>query len=686
MNENLKRNLPGQWIFALGIALAFLYSPVQGQQKPDLPYDLSALVGDMKDDHVANNATAAFSTILKSGSTLSRKQENRVARRLGKIIKNGDRQQAILSAGILSRWGTIGVLSDQMEPLLIKLLKSLLSNPSATLRQEGNNVLNYINRDIYTPLEGEEKTKKRINRTLNQITWRGTKKERKRIALKAAQLLKADCSSEKLIKWVMKNLNDDDVRSNAHRALRYVTDIKTDHVLPYLKEGLRSKDYQKRQYCAIALGNFHTYEPTKKYIQTMVNGLHDDRIGGILNNAKSFTFRLQELGVRAHPYLKKALRAKDDQQLQLAAWILSNSPHYEPSEEYIKVLVNALDGGYILAHSGGGPFSGPLWSYDLIMKLGERAHPYLVNALDSESRHKRQFAAQALIESGDRENLSREISILMEQLKDDDVGGNGLSAGEFIRKMKHRPVYEKIQSQLKSLVRSGTPQQCAAAIHLLPDRALPDAPPSQTVKRIKKYTEINRPQMGWLRSGIKYCGDPVYPLVNQRIRKILKRQFHRLKTGYALRRRIVKNDLRILYDAKERLDMYLGLLKFFLGHEHVEEEESKDVKILLEQVWRRTNKKRVVKKYLEKRFSDQPTNISQKAKEMMEDLGTRRYSDRERATRYFQKKGPGQFSILAKHFPTGNPETDKRIIRITFPYAISWNRKKFEKLYKELTE
>ncbi len=142
-----------------------------------------------------------------------------------------------------------------------------------------------------------------------------------------------------------------------------------------------------------------------------------------------------------YPYfeeqLKVALLSDDWQQRQMAARVFTYA-EADPFDALCEVLVEALEDDRMPIWKEDGKvyrtFANALWACIYLYKHSDCVNSELAQALESKDRQQRFYAAMLLAVTGHSENMERIVTILMENLKDDEVRNNAKMAAAAIYK------------------------------------------------------------------------------------------------------------------------------------------------------------------------------------------------------------------------------------------------------------
>lgn len=152
---------------------------------------------------------------------------------------------------------------------------------------------------------------------------------------------------------LVRDLRDDDVRFNAHRAMGLLRDLGVDAV-PALERALRSDDRQQSQMAAAVLRNLPAYAPCEDLVRVTIEGLRDDALpfqaaGGGRGVRYSFVFNARDglaylvrHGPFIEPYLVAGLESDDEQQRLLSAVAAGLSRLDRLAQEAVPILLEHL--------------------------------------------------------------------------------------------------------------------------------------------------------------------------------------------------------------------------------------------------------------------------------------------------------------------------------------------------------
>ncbi len=664
----------------------------QNTSSVDLPYDLKKLTDQMVNDDISNNANHAYETLLRSRTNLNEKQEKTVVRHLHKTIRNGDPQQAVYCAAILERWKGTRHHHNYSSHLIPKIFRFLISGPNPALRKECTILLEQMN-DV------QRMDEKRfafdhgaVNKLLDRKAWNANHPLKKKMALTMGSFLTPDLTSRTVLRWVLRNTRSDRTGENANRALNIFKSMRHEQIKPILRNAFQADDRQTRQIAAYAYVTGDQFDPdkgSKKLIDILIDGLKDDELDYPIQNASRFWRTLAAIGPPAHSQLENALASDDQQQSQLAAWVLKQSPNYAPTDPYIRELVEGLKDDSMM---GGRttPFANRHWTSDTLLELGERAHPHLVNALDSKDRQQRVYAAKILIKTGHRSSLDRTVRILLNQLKDDDITANAKRTEWFLGAIKQKEVYQKtIRPQLLKLLRTGGPQQCAAVVNILERHELPEPLPENAVKQITKYLDRDPHQKEWVE---KILNGPllVHPIIERRIQKRLDTLFKRLtiKNKY-IPSGFVEHQLANLFEARDEYVRYRALLQFLKKHRNEFPARISDLGSNEMKHVRKTGRKgppntRLIKQLFHQEKPTLAESKKRKIQRAIKKLGASKYRTREQATNYLKQQEPRIAPLLEPHYPNSNPEIQKRLESILEHLLLKFHVNKMKKRYENV--
>jgi hypothetical protein len=221
-------------------------------------------------------------------------------------------------------------------------------------------------------------------------------------------------SGRALMPLLVRDLKDDDVRSNADRAINYLTRFRTDAV-PHLRKALRSSDWQQRQLAAHILRQVRQYAPCDDLLRITIEGLRDDnlphtsaangsRTGRCLwvNNAHERIEYLVKHPQISRPYLAEAMRSDDPQQRYYAAVIAARTRDLSLIEPAAEILIERL-----------AQRRGNYNPSDALTAYGPAILPRLVPVLESSEARKAWQARQILMSL--QEELKLSLSAAQEE-------------------------------------------------------------------------------------------------------------------------------------------------------------------------------------------------------------------------------------------------------------------------------
>jgi hypothetical protein len=164
-------------------------------------------------------------------------------------------------------------------------------------------------------------------------------------------------------------------------------------------------------------------------IARLIADLADDDVRW---NAHRAMWRLRKIGSAAEEQLEAALFSHDWQQRQIAAHCLRGLEGYEPSDRMLEVTVEGLRDDD-LPSEGRRDHRGA-YTYVFNAKSGteyllghaEAAGPFLLDGLRSDDAQQRFLSAFILGHAGLTSGLPEGAPILLEHLRDNDIGGDAI--------------------------------------------------------------------------------------------------------------------------------------------------------------------------------------------------------------------------------------------------------------------
>lgn len=629
----------------------------QEQEPTDkLPFDLNKLVEEMKDDNVKGNGTGAYLTILRAREDLNDIQMARILLKFTRTFLTGDYQQVVFCAAILRRWDREDVLIEHAAVVLPKLLRGLMTEPSKTIYYAIRNLLDRTYSRISDREEAVDGSLpyKRMGRLVQETNWTVPKKRHSAVAYYVGTLLKQHSTPEKVIKKLVRLSGTRGIMAKKSRRLLH--DLDPEKVVPLLEENLLDPDYHQRQFSALVLNSIRSYTPSDQCLSVMVEGLQDDDISHYPSNASSFVHRLEEAGERAVPHLADALSSGDRQQSQLAAWVLTQIPTYEPTKRYLKTVVDGLRDDNI---QGNGAFANRHWSYEFLKTMGDQVVPLLQNGLESNDWQKKMYCAMLLIRKRHKPSCQKAISILLDQLKNDDVRSNAVLAERFLLNLNRSRFRGLILPELRRLLRYGDGQQCCVALAVFSNRDVPvPSIPVRAVRQIKRYITSWDVEENWVLYGVRHCRKKMDDFLEQKISSYKSVLFREIRwDDFSINRKISRLFLYLRgMEAYGRLYAMYRLIwtEARLGRQnHNYKERAKEVK-------RKIQPDILISNYVSKEFPEASDRQEKRIRSAIKKLGARKLHERRAAMNQLRNMGEITVPYLKNRYRDDNPEVRRR--------------------------